>query len=280
MRRSRSRTATASGAAALCLALAVPAPAQEPAGPPPQGQGQPSGPETYELLPEIGRIGAQVSIVAGRSWNPYEVGPGVDVGGAIDLPLARKGSGKLSYSISLGLSLADSDPFRVTSAVALVANLAAGASLRDALAGPPRAPFPVTREVRTRLRLLHVSPFALKYTWTGLDPARLRPWIGAGLDFVVTITQERPERDESALFTGTAPFDDPLIAGLIAQAPELTERGSPTGQGNVALGGHAAAGLEIRLTSGLSLDLEYRYTRAEGRNAGLHTATAGVGFHW
>jgi opacity protein-like surface antigen len=268
-------------AAVLAMPLSTTALAQEPVGPPPPSGAQTgSGPDTYELLPDIGRIGAQVTIFAGGSWNPYEVGRGIDVGGAIDLPLARTRSGKLSYSISLALSLAETDPFRVTSAVALVANLAAGASLDDALAGPPRAPFPVVREVRTRLRLLHLSPFSLKYTFTGLDRTRLRPWVGAGLDFVVTITQEVPERDESLLFSGTAPFDAPLIAGLIAQAPELAERGSPTGQGNIEVGGHVAAGLELRVTSGLSLNLEYRFTLSEGRNAQLQTATAGVGFHW
>lgn len=272
------RTALAS---LIGLVLAGGAGAQEPAGPPPaSGAGSGSGPDTYELLPDIGRIGAKVTLFAGGSWNPYGIGPGVDVGGAIDLPLARIGSGKLSYSISLGLSLAESEPFPVTSAVALVANLAAGASFDDALAGPPRAPFPVVRDVRTRLRLLHLSPFSLKYTWTGLDRARLRPWLGAGLDFVVAITSERPERDESLLFTGTAPFDSDLLGGLIAQAPELEERGSPSGQGDIELGGHAAAGLEVRLSSGLSLDLEYRFTLTEGRNAHLHTATAGVGIHW
>jgi opacity protein-like surface antigen len=268
-------------AAFLALLLSGAAAAQEPVGPPPaSGAGTGSGPDTYELLPDIGRIGAQVTLFAGGSWNPYEVGRGLDVGGVIDLPLARARSGKLSYSISLGLSLAESDPFQVTSAVALVANLAAGASLEAALAGPPRAPFPVVREVRTELRLLHLSPFSLKYTFTGLDRARLRPWVGAGLDFVVTITRELPERDESLLFPGTAPFDAALIGGLIAQAPELEQRGSPTGQGNIEVGGHAAAGLELRMTSGLSLNLEYRFTLSEGRNAHLHTATAGVGFHW
>jgi opacity protein-like surface antigen len=267
---------------ALFLSLGSVAWAQEPVGPPPApGAGSGGGaPDTYELLPDIGRIGAQVTIFAGGSWNPYEIGSGLDVGGSIDLPLARTGSGKLSYSISLGLSMAESDVFAVTSSVALVANLAAGASLEDALAGPPRAPFPVVREVRSQLRLLHLAPFSLKYTFTGLDRARLRPWLGAGLDFVVTITKELPERDESLLFTGSAPFDDALIGGLIGQAPELAERGRPTGQGNVELGGHGAAGLELRVTRGLSLNLEYRLTLTEGRNGRLHTATAGVGFHW
>lgn len=267
-------------AVAALLAAGVSAGAQEPTLPPPSGSASDPGPETYELLPDLGRIGAQVAVFGGASWNPYRVGGGVDVGAYVNLPLARNRAGKLSYEILLAVSLAESDPFAASSSVALVANLAAGASLEDALAGPPRAPFPVTRQVRTRLRLLHMSPFGLKYTITRWDSSRIRPFLGAGLDFVVGITQERPEQDGSLLFPGTAPFDDPLIAGLIAQAPELTERGSPTGQGNIEIGAHAGAGLEVRLSSGISLNLEYRFTLTEGVNARLHTGTAAVGFHW
>jgi hypothetical protein len=268
-------------AALVLTAVAASAGAQEPAGPPPPSRGAAGeGHQPLELLPEIGLIGAQVGILAGPSWNPYGIGKGLDTGGFVDLPLAKAPGGKLSYEIFVGLSLATSDPFTVTSSVAFVANLAAGASLADALAGPPRAPFPVRREVRSQLRLLHLSPFGLKWTFTGLDHARLRPYLGVGLEIVVAITHEDPERDESLLFTGGAPFDDPLLAGLIAQAPELTAQGRPTGQGNIELGGHAAAGVEIRLSRRLSLNLEYRFTATENSRGRLHTATSALGFHW
>jgi opacity protein-like surface antigen len=264
----------------LCL-FAVSASAQEPAGPPPPSRNtgrEPANP--HELLPGIGKIGAEVAVFGGASWNPYEVGQGFDAGGYVNLPLRGAPGGKLSYEIALGMSLATSEPFTVTSSVAYVANLAAGASPAAALAGPPLAPFPVRREVRTQLRLLHLSPFGLKYTITRLDGVRLRPYLAAGLDFVAAITNQDPEHDESLLFTGTAPFDDPLIAGLLAQAPELTARGNPTGQGNFRIGGHVAAGVELRLTRGLSLNLEYRFTGTEGRNGGLRAATGALGFHW
>lgn len=268
-------------AGGLLLLLALSAAAQEPSGPPPPSRDsgrEPTAP--HELLPGIGKIGAEVALYGGGSWNPYEVGRGFEAGGYVNLPLAGAPGGKLSYEISLGMSLATSEPFIATSSVAFVANLAAGASPAAALAGPPLAPFPVRREVRTRLRLLHLSPFGLKYAITRFDRARLRPYLAAGLDFLAAITQEDPERDESLLFTGTAPFDDALIAGLLAQAPELTARGNPTGQGNFEIGGHAAAGVEIRLTRGVSLNLEYRFTGTEGRNGRLHSATGALGFHW
>lgn len=269
---------------ALAAVMAAPRPlrAQAPQGPPPPSLGtSDTGADVHELLPGIGKIGAEAAIFGGASWNPYQIGQGKELGGYIDLPLAKAPGGKLSYEIFVGLSLGLSDPFTITDSIAFVANLAAGASRQAALQGPPAAPFPVTREVRQRLRLLHLSPFTLKYTLTRWDAARLRPYLNAGLDFLVVLTREEPLRDESLLFTGTAPFDDPLIAGLVAQAPELLARGVPTGQGHFQLGGHAAAGLEIRVSKGLSLNLEYRFTGSEGGSKGrLHSAIGAIGFHF
>jgi hypothetical protein len=260
--------------------LAAPAAAQEPAGapPPPGGRGT-AGPQYHELLPDIGLIGAQVGFAGGASWNPFEVGRGIQAAGYVDLPLARVGGGKLSYEILVGLSHARSRPFVITDQIAFVANLATGASRGDALAGPPAAPFPVRREVRTRLRLLQVSPFGLKYTLRRLGSERLRPYVGAGLDFAVTITHQDPVADESLEFTGGAPFDAPLIGGTVAQAPELAALGYPTGQGNIDVGLHAGGGVEVRLARRVSVNFDYRFASigAEGR---LHTATTALGLHF
>jgi opacity protein-like surface antigen len=233
------------GLCALVLAAsASSARAQDPATPPPPTSTRTgSGPHVHELLPDIGKIGAQVGAFAGVSWNPYLVGRGLELGGYINLPLRRVPGGKLSYESFIGLSVATSEPFTIT------------------LATP--------RSVRTRLRLLHLSPFALKYTITRLDHARLRPYLGAGADFLVAITRQDP-----------ADGGAPLIGGFVSQVPELAARGTPTGQGNIELGGHAAAGVEIRISAGQSLNLEYRFTGTEGKNARLHTASASLGFHW
>jgi opacity protein-like surface antigen len=276
-----SRTARAGAALILAALAAGPLRAQEPTGPPPPSSGKTSeGHEVHELLPDLGRIGSQVGFRGGASWNPYGVGGGFELGGFVDLPLARVPGGKLSYEIAVSLSDGESDPFTITDPIAYVANLAAGASPAAALAGPPAAPFPVRRLVRTDLRLLLVSPFALKYTILRLDHWRLRPYVVAGLGLVVTITKQIPERDESLQFTGTSPFDDPLIAGLVAQAPELAALGIPTGQGNMEFGADAGAGLEIRLSRGLSLNLDYRFLAVGGASQRLHSIGAALGFHW
>ena len=270
-----------SSAALLCLGLAAVAGAQEPAGPPPPTSTKTSaGPDTHELLPDLGKIGAEVGVLGAWTENPYDVGAGYEIGGYVDLPLIGVPGGKLSYELLVALCHGRSEPLLITDPIAYVANLASGASPADALAGPPNAPFPVRRSVRNDLRVLQVSPFALKYTIKSLDRVRLRPYIYAGLDVVVVIGRQDPEANESLQFTGTSPFDGQLIGGLVAQAPELAALGLPSGQGNLEIGGHAGAGLEVRLTRTLSLNFDYRYTGIGGTSHHLHAVGAAFGFHW
>lgn len=279
---SRKNAALSRAALGVVALLSVgPLAAQEPAAPPPSSSDKRgAGPEVHELLPDIGRIGSEAGIIGGASWNPYAVGRGYAIGGFLDVPLARAPGGKLSYELLVSFSDGESGPFTITDPVAYVANLASGASPPAALAGPPQAPFPVRRLVRTRLHLLQVSPFGLKYTIKSLDHLRLRPYFGAALDMVVVISKQSPEKSESLQFTGTSPFDAALIGGLVAQAPELAALGLPTGQGNVELGFHAGAGLEVRVSPGLSLNLDYRFTGVGGTRQRLHALSAALGFHW
>jgi len=265
------------GAAVLA---ARPLAAQEPAGPPPPSSRVEEHGSGVELLPGLGRIGAQAGMMAGVSRNPYGTGTGVHAAGYLDVPLARLPGGKLSYEILVAFSHARSDPFTITDAVAYVANLASGASPAAALAGPPAAPFPVRRQVRTRLRLLEIAPFGLKYTLTALDAVRLRPYAAVGADVVVAITRQTPERDESLVFPGASPFDAPLIGGLVAQASELQARGVPTGQGDLEAGFHAGGGVELRLARGVSLNVDYRFAGIGGTASRLHAFSSGVGIHW
>jgi len=248
--------------------------------PPPTSDKETAGPEFHELLPDLGKIGAQVGILGGASLNPYGVARGFQGGGYLDLPLIRVPLGKLSYELLVNLDQADSDPFTITDPLAYISNLASGASPSAALAGPPRAPYPVQQSVRTRLRLLQLSPFGFKYTVTASDHVRLRPYAAGGLDFVVVITKQIPQRSESQVFNGTSPFDDALIAGLVSQAPELTALGTPTGQGNIEIGFHAGAGVEIRIARGLSVNLDYRFTGIDGTKDRLQTFSSALGFHW
>ena len=78
------------GIAGACLCLSPKVHAQGPVGPPPPTSAKPDpGLDVHELLPDIGRIGAEVGVFAGASFNPYGAGTGVTGGGFIDLPLSR-----------------------------------------------------------------------------------------------------------------------------------------------------------------------------------------------
>jgi hypothetical protein len=229
----------AAGVVTLVMLVAFPAWAQDASGPPPPTtSGESAGPEVHELLPEIGLIGAEVGAVAGASWNPYEGGGGAFLAGFIDLPLRRLGGGKLSYEIWLGLSLARSDAFAL---------------------GPPPGTFGPTRLVESRLRLLHAAPFSLKYAVTRFDAVRLRPYLTAGVDVLLSDVRTEPA-------TG--------------RPSELEARGVPVGDLGLALGGHGGAGVEVRVARGFSLNLDYRIAAFEGRNARLQTLGAALGLHW
>jgi opacity protein-like surface antigen len=221
----RGKTFSGCVLAALAASSAL---AQAPATPPPSpGRGEADA-GAHELLPDIGRIGAQVVAFVGPSSNPYETGTGVEGGGYLTLPLRRAPGGKLSYEIFLGVTLAEGEPFAVAD--------------------------PLPRTVRTRLRALHVSPFALRYTLRG---SRLRPFVTAGVDVLAAFTRQEPGRT----------------------APELAERGLAEGQAALEVGGHAGGGVEVVLGGGLSLNLEYRFTATEERSR-LHTSGVGLGIHF
>ena len=162
------------------------------------------------------------------------------------------------------------------------------------------APFPVTASTETKLRLLQVIPFALKYTPTFLDRYRLRPYAVAGFGTYVTIHVQNPARGNppnlglrpganlppdvlsalKTLFSGQAPFGGPLVAGQISQSPELEARGLPGGHGNLDFGYQIGGGLAVRVTRGMSLGLDARYNRIAGTNGSFVTYGSRIGVHF
>jgi hypothetical protein len=266
---------------AMGLLSAPQASAQDATAAPPAPSSGKEGLFVHELLPDIGLIGAQVGLTAGVCANAFEAGQGLCGGGFIALPLRRAGRGRLSYEISIAVAKSRGEPFLITMPLAYVANLAAGASPEAAAIGPAAgAPFPVRREVRTELRTLQVSPFGLRYSLGSGGAARLRPYLATGVDIVVVLSKQEPTRDESPDVLGADVFDDPLIGGLGAQSPELTDRGLPSGQGNLLLGAHAAAGVELRASERFSVNGEYRFTLIENAGGGTHAFQAALGLHW
>ena len=251
--------------------LAVPASQAQDATVPPPAPGKPGATDPLELLPVIGRIGAEVGLHGGWSKNPYSLGSGAQGAGFINLPLKKLGKGVLSYQIALRFARSTSDPISITNPVAFVANLAA-TGRGDV------GPFPYRRTVRSVGSIFIVEPFGFKYALHSFG--RFRPYFVAGVGVGVVITKEVPLANESLAFTGTSPFDADLIAGLVAQSKELDALGRPTGQGNIEVAGHAGLGFEYRLSPGLSFQADYRFTKLSGGNASMQMASAGFGIHF
>ncbi len=235
-----------------------------------------------ELLPDLGKIGAAATFFAGAHSGPFGLRPGSYIGGSVELPLFRAPGGRVLYEFSAALGRGET-PLRVTSNVAQVANLAVlaniapgggAANVTAALEGQPPAPFPVRYDVTNRLQLLEVEPFGLKYVVTSLDRVRLRPYVAAGLTTFVTITNQRTRPDGAA-----APFAGALIGGQITSAQELVAQGIPSGQGSLEIGVQTGAGVEYRITSGLSFGLDVRvHSSSTGRT--YLTTSMRSGFHF
>ena len=123
--------------------IAAPVPAQEPPGRRPRPRPTvEAGPGVHELLPDIGKIGAQVGCLGGASWNPYEVGSGFAAAASSTCRSARARRQALLRDPALAQLAPSSPPFVITDAVAFVANLAAGASPGGRPRGPAARAFP------------------------------------------------------------------------------------------------------------------------------------------
>lgn len=259
-----------------------------------------------ELIPEVGKIGAEVGLLISASANPFKLDSGSFYGGFIDLPLINRPTwlhGKISYEIMVGLSRSKTS-VSSTSNVAQVTNLAVLTALNpnggltnvsDALTGTGAAPFPVTTTNQANLRLLQVVPFSFKYTSTAFDRWRFRPYGVLGFGTYVTIHDEIPPgsglRTDADLppaildaleqaFGGKAPFGAPLVAGQIANSPELIARGLPGGNGNIDIGLQVGGGFELRLTKSISIGFDGRFNKISGSNGDFGTYGSRIGFHF
>jgi hypothetical protein len=264
-----------------------------------------------ELVPEIGKIGAEVGLLMSGSSSPFRLNSGSFAAGFIDLPLFDKPDwlhGKISYEILVGMTQSKTT-FSTTSNVAQVANLTVLTALNPngglqnvtaAVTGTGPAPFPVTSLTTTRLRLLQVVPFALKYTTTVLDSWRLRPYAVLGFGAYVAIDNQNPAdvtqpnygvRPDASLppdilaaikqlFGGTAPFGGPLVAGQISQSPQMEIRGLPSGNGNIDLGIDTAIGAEYRVSRNISIGFDARLNRIAGTYGVFQTYGGRLGFQF
>ena len=198
-----------------------------------------------ELLPELGKIGAEVGLVLSGASNPFHLNNGQDAAGFIDLPLfePRALHGKVGYEILIGLSQSKTN-FATTSLVTQA-----------------------SQPTETNLKLLQIVPLSFKYTSTALDRFRLRPYALLGFGMFITIHKE------------VTPDGVTLVAGQVPQSPELAARGLPLGAGNIDFGIHSGAGFEFRLNRSFSLGFDGSFNRISGGQT-LGTYGTRLGFHF
>ncbi len=237
-------------------------------------QAQPGTPR--EVLPDLGQIGAQVSLVLGISRNPFKADQGLLAGGQIDLPLFRVGGGKISYQIAVTNQVATTD-VRITSPLSAVGDLLAADGLGKTLTSQVLSSLK-DLPAKEDLDLLAVLPFGLKYTVMSLDHVRVRPYIVGSFGVYVTITEQTPNATLAAV---DARLGGPFIGGIAPEAIELTARGVPEGQGDIRFGGNVGGGVEFRVAARSSLAFEYRFHKVEGaRNGDFSNFVGKLGFHF
>jgi hypothetical protein len=254
-----------------------------------------------ELLPNLGRIGATAFFDSGANQNPFSLGLGSYVGGGVDLPLALLPGGRLSYELSIGVAQ-NSKRAPLTSNVAQIANLAiltalnpaAGTqNLQQALTGTGAAPFAVNTTAKWNAQIFQVMPLELRYDLTRFDRHRFRPYGVLGLGAYVTLSNQvtagtlrtganLPPAELALLqqyFAAGSPFAGALVAGQIAPATQLQQRGLPSGQGGLTLGLQTGGGVEWRFSNALSMALENRYNFSPG-GPSYNVTTSRVGWHF
>ena len=116
------------------------------------------------------------------------------------------------------------------------------------------------QEVSTDQRELQIL-FGLKYRFD--VGARFKPYVLLGPGMVVNLNSP-----------------DPLVAGQVPVAPELQERGIPTGQGFFLPAFHSAGGFAYLLVPEFSIGAEARFVLQQGSNSNFGTVAARMTFHF
>lgn len=233
---------------------------------------QPAPGTPRELLPDLGQIGAQVALLGGIATSPFKADRGTIIGAVIDLPVFKVGGGKVSYEIAITNQRATTD-VRITSPLSAVGDLLAADGLGNTNTSKVLSSLKNMAATES-LDILAVQPFGLKYTVMSLDHAHIRPYFIGALGVYVTITKQDPNVTADTRLAGD------FIGGISPEAPELTARGLPSGQGDIRLGGNGGAGIEIRAASRASIGVEYRFHKTQGTNGSFSTVVGKLGLHF
>ncbi|NIQ16615.1 MAG: outer membrane beta-barrel protein [Candidatus Dadabacteria bacterium] len=188
-------------------------------------------------------MGGEFALTFGAQTGPFDVGTGWFLAGELGIPLMNVESGKIMGLVSIGVGKNDD-------------NISTEPTVN--LLEPGLLPEQTEVDLSTVTILL-----GLKYKLLMHD--LVQPFILAGPGINVFLND-------------TDPGD--IVGGIAPQPAELSDRGFPSGQGNVELGLHAGVGVDFNLTEKIFLGGEARINWVDRENGTWGTYGVRTGFRF
>jgi hypothetical protein len=223
-------------------------------------------------------FGGEFSLMPGGQNGPFGTGTDFFIAGALDLPIWRRDpllGQKLMGEVMIGYGRS-TDNGVFTTPLTLMApamGLPSGARI-------------VSNKVEAKFLQVFLGA-KYKFVNYGLEQLQriVEPYVVTGLGLNVVLgrtthagvdTNGDGKPDVSLSSLG---YPGGLIGGVTPEAPELYQRGFPTGQGNIKLAYSIGGGADVKLTERIFVGTDLRYNFLEG-GGDYATYTGKVGFMW
>lgn len=186
-------------------------------------------------------MGGEFALTIGAQTGPFDVGTGWYMSGELGIPLFVNDTGEIMGLINIGVGKSDDNILVEPTTNVIVPGLL---------------------PTQTEVNLSTVSIIlGLKYKL--LKHNIVQPFVLAGPGINIFLNDTDPGE----------------LPGAIAPQPaELSDRGFPSGQGNVELGLHAGGGVDFNVTQKIFVGAEARFNWVDRTNGSWGTYGARVGF--
>jgi len=188
-------------------------------------------------------MGGEFALTFGAQSGPFKVGTGWYLSGELGIPLFTNETGKIMGLINIGVSKSD-DSINTEPTVNVIE--------------PGLLPTQTNVDLTTVQILLGLKYKLLKHKI-------VQPYAMAGPGINI-------------FFNDTDPGD--LPGGIAPQPAELSDRGFPSGQGNVELGLFIGGGVDFNITDKIFVGAEGRYNWVDLNNGSFGTYGLRTGFRF
>ncbi len=188
-------------------------------------------------------MGGEFALTFGAQSGPFKVGTGWYLSGELGIPLFTNETGKIMGLINIGVSKSD-DSINTEPTVNVIE--------------PGLLPTQTNVDLTTVQILLGLKYKLLKHNI-------VQPYAMAGPGINI-------------FFNDTDPGD--LPGGIAPQPAELSDRGFPSGQGNVELGLFIGGGVDFNITDKIFVGAEGRYNWVDLTNGSFGTYGIRTGFRF